>query len=116
MTGQHAAHDVDAVDDAGDRHPAARELCDGERVGRQIEPEAAVLLRDPHPEQPHLAQALDDLLGVLVARLEIVRDRDDLAVDEVAHGVQDVELLVPELESIEAADPLAHVPLPLSAE
>src|SRR4029077_3766862 len=100
----------------GGRHPAARDLCDGERVGRQVETEAAVLLRYPHPEQPHLAQALDDPLGVGVACLEIVRNRDDLAVDEVAYGIQDVELLITELESIEAADPLAHVPLPLSAE
>ena len=68
---------------------------------------------DAHAEEAHLAQALDDLLGVLVARLEVVRDRDDLAVDEVAHGVQDVELLVAEIEPVEAADALAHVPLPL---
>ena len=68
------------------------------------------------PNRPISRRPCDDLLGVLVARLEVVGDRDDLAVDEVAHGVQDVELLVPEIEAIEAADPLAHVPLPLSAE
>ena len=111
VAGQHATHDVHAVDDAGDRHPASRKLCDCERVGRQIEPEATVLLRDAHAEQAHLAQALHDLFGVLVACLEVMGDRDDLAVDEVAHGVQDVELLVLEIEAIEAADPLAHVPL-----
>ena len=108
VPGEHAAHDVDAVDDAGDRHPAARELGDRERVRRQVEPEAAVLLRDAHAEEAHLAQALDDLLGVFVARLEIVGDRDDLVVDELADDVQDVELLVPEVKAVEAADPLPH--------
>ena len=108
VPGEHAADDVDAVDDAGDRHPAARELRDRERIRRQVEPEAAVLLGDAHAEEAHLAQAVDDLLRVGVARLEVMRDRDDLVVDELADDVQDVELLVPEVEAVEAADPLPH--------
>ena len=65
------------------------------------------------PNRPISRRPCDDLLRVGVARLEIVGDRDDLVVDELADGVQDVELLVPEVEAVEAADPLAHARLPL---
>src|SRR4029079_4488840 len=60
-------------------------------------------------EEAHLAQPLNDLFRVFVARLEIVRDRDDLVVHELADDVQDVELLVPEVKAVEAADPLPHM-------
>ena len=54
------------VDDAGDRDPAARELLDDHRVGRQVEPHPAVLLGDRDPEQPELLHLLDDRLRELV--------------------------------------------------
>ena len=60
------------------------------------------------PKRPISRRPCDDLLRVFVARLEIVGDRDDLVVDELADDVQDVELLVPEVEAVEAADPLPH--------
>ena len=47
------------------------------------------------PKRPISRRPCDDLLRVGVARLEVVGDRDDLVVHELADGVQDVELLVP---------------------
>ena len=80
------------VDDAGDRDPAARELFDDHRVGRQVEPHAAVLLGDRHPEQAQLLHLLDDRLreGVLV--VVVLGVGDDLLVGELAHHLGDVAL------------------------
>ena len=78
------------VDDAGDRDPAARELFDDHRVGGQVEPHAAVLLGDRHPEEAELFHFLDDLLreGVLV--VEVLGVGDDLLVGELADHLGDV--------------------------
>ena len=82
------------VDDAGDRDPAARELFDDHRVGRQVEPHAAVLLGDRDAEQAELFHLLDDLLreGVLV--VEVLGVGDDLLVGELADHLGDVALKV----------------------
>ena len=82
------------VDDAGDRDPAARELLDDHRVGRQVEPHAAVLLGDRHAEQPELLHLLDDRLreGVLV--VVVLGVGQDLLVGELAHHLGDRLLLV----------------------
>ena len=47
------------VDDPGHRDPAARQLLDDHRVGREIEAHPAVLLGDGHAEQPELLHLLD---------------------------------------------------------
>ena len=82
------------VDDAGDRDPAARELLDDHRVGGQVEPHPAVLLGDRHPEEPELLHLLDDRLGELVLVVVVLRVREDLLVDELAHHLGDRLLLV----------------------
>jgi hypothetical protein len=82
-------HDEVGVDDAGDRHPAAGELLDDERVGQQRLAEAAVLLGDRQPEQPHVAHALDDVGRVRVVVLQTLRVRDDLLAHELPHRGQD---------------------------
>ena len=60
----------------GERHPAARELDLDQRVGRQVEPEPAVLLRDRHAEQAELLHLLDERRRELVRVLVLGRDRD----------------------------------------
>ena len=82
------------VDDARDRDPAARELLDDHRVGRQVEPHPAVLLGDRHPEQPELLHLLDDRLRELVRGVVVLGLRDDLLVDELADHLDDRLLLV----------------------
>ena len=77
------------VDDAGDRDPAARELLDDHRVGRQVEAHAAVLLGDRHPEQAELLHLLDDRLRELVLVVEVLGGGEDLLVDELAHHLGD---------------------------
>ena len=82
------------VDDAGDRDPAARELLDDHRVGRQVEAHPAVLLGDGDAEQAELLHLLDDGLGELVLVVVLLGDREDLLVDELAHHLGDRLLLV----------------------
>ena len=91
---QHVRHDEVRVDDAADRHPAARDLLHHQGVGEQRLPEAAVLLRDHQPEDAHLLQLVHDRLRVLVRVLELVGHRDDLVVHEVVHCSEDVALVV----------------------
>lgn len=93
---EHVRHDEVRVDDAGDRHPAAGDLLDAERVGEEGLAQAPVLLGDHQAEQAQLLEAVDDLLGVLVAVLQLGRDRDDLLVHEVANGGEDLLLDVGE--------------------
>ena len=80
--------------DARDRDPAARELLDDHRVGRQIEPHAAVLLGDRHAEQPQLLHLLDDRLGERVLVVVVLGVRQDLLVGELVHHLGDRLLLV----------------------
>jgi hypothetical protein len=80
----HVGHDEVGVDDAADRHPAARDLLHAQGVGEQGLAQAAVLLGDHQAEDPHLLHPLDDLLRVFVAVLQLGGDRDDLLVDELA--------------------------------
>jgi hypothetical protein len=56
--------------------------------------EAAVLLGDRQPEDPQLLEAVDDLLRVLVGVLQLRRDRKDLLLDEAAHGLEDLRLVL----------------------
>jgi hypothetical protein len=91
---QQVGADEVGVDDAGDRYPAPRELLDDHRVGGQVEPHAAVVLGDRHPEQAELLHLLDDRLGKLVLVVELLGGGDDLVVDEVADHLRDLALLV----------------------
>ena len=76
------------------RDPAAAELLDDHRVGRQVEPHPAVLLGDRHPEQPQLLHLLDDRLRELVLVVVVLGVGDDLLVGELAHHLADRFLLV----------------------
>src|SRR5260221_968439 len=89
---QQVGTDEVGVDDTGDRDPAARELFDDHRVGGHVEPHAAVLLGDRHPEQAELLHLLDDRLreGVLV--VVVLGVGDDLLVGELANHLGDVTL------------------------
>ena len=82
------------VDHAGDRDPAARELLDDHRVGRQVEPHPAVLLGDGGPEQAELLHLLDDRLRELVLVVVVLGLGKDLLVDELADHLEDRLLLV----------------------
>src|SRR3954447_1886736 len=82
------------VDDAGDADPAARELLDDHRVGREVEPHPAVLLGDRHAEQPELLHLLDDRVGERILVVVLLGDRDHLLVHELPHHLGDRALLV----------------------
>ena len=76
-----------------DRDPAARELLDDHRVGRQIQRHPAVLLGDRHPEQAELAHLGHDRLRELVHRVVVLGYRQDLLVHELPDHLQDGLLL-----------------------
>jgi hypothetical protein len=61
-------------------------------IGQQGLAQAAVLLGDHQAEQPELLEALDDLGRVLVLVLELGGNRDDLLVDELTDGLEDLFL------------------------
>ena len=82
------------IDHARDRDPAARELLDDHRVGRQIQAHAAVLLGDRDAEQAELLHLLDDRLGELVLVVEVLGVRQNLLVGELMHHLGDGLLLV----------------------
>ena len=85
-------------DQRAERRLAALDLLAGERLGDEVEPGAAVLLRDHDAEDPELGHALDQLQVELVVDVVLDRDRQDALVDEGAHRVLDQPLLVGELE------------------
>ena len=90
----HVAGDEAPVHDPGQRHPAPRELHHDQRVGVERQAEAAVLLRDRHPEQAHLPHLRDERLRELVRVLQVGGDGNHLAVDELADRGDDLPLLV----------------------
>ncbi len=104
---QHVGHDEVGVDDPGDAHPAPRDLLHAQRVGQQRLAEPAVLLGDHQAEDAELLKTLDDLGGVLIGVLELLRDRDDLLIDEDPHRLEDLGLVLG--ESLGAAQ-ACHLP------
>ncbi len=88
------------VDDAGDRDPAAGELLDDHRVGREVEPEAAVLLRDRDPEEAELLHLLDDRLRVGVLVVVVLGVRQDLLVGELPDHGDDLALVLGDVAAL----------------
>ena len=81
----------------GDQRPergfAALDLLARERLGDEVEPGAAVLLRDDDSEHPELGHALDRPHVELVVDVVLDRVREDALVDELANGLLDSSLL-----------------------
>jgi hypothetical protein len=89
-------HEV-GVEDPRQRHPAPGQLHPGQGIRHEVQPGPTVLLGDGEPEQAEVLHPLDDLVGELVAVLQLVGDRDDLLLHEVPNGLHDGPLLVGEL-------------------
>ena len=90
--------------------PAARELLDDHRVGRQVEPHPAVLLGDRDPEQPELLHLLDDRLRELVVGVVVLGVREDLLVHELPDHLEDGLLLFSLLVERRVATAMGSVP------
>ena len=89
---------------------AALDLLARQRLGDEVEPGAAVLLRDHDPEQPELGHALDHAQVEVVVDVVLDRVREHALVDERTHGVLNQPLLrgkveVHGRESMEAPRP-----------
>ena len=67
-------HDQVRVENAGQRHPHARDALDDLGIGRAGQAEPAIRRADRRAEQPELAHAGDDGLGVDVVVLQLVHD------------------------------------------
>ena len=59
-----------AVDDAHQRHEAAADLLDDARIGRDVETEAAVLLRHQRAEETHVPHSRDQVVRIGVGMFE----------------------------------------------
>jgi hypothetical protein len=70
----------------GDGRVDAGQLLQGEAEGEVVAAHAAVLLRDGQAEQPHRAHLRDDLVGELLALVELADDGGDLLAREVLDG------------------------------
>ena len=92
----------------------ARQLLDRDRVRDGVGAAAAVLLRDRHPHQPELGQLGHQLVGEAVLAVELLRDRRDLLLGELADGVADELVLRLEVEvhaeSLEASSTIIRTP------
>ena len=64
----------------------ARELLESDRQADLAEARPAPLLRERDPEEPHLAEEGDQLVGDVLALLHLHHARPDLALGEVARG------------------------------
>jgi len=82
------------VDDPGDRDPAARELLDDHRVGRQVQTHTPVLLRYGDAEQVELLHLRDDRVREAVLVVVMLGVRDDLLIGELVDHLADQLLLV----------------------
>jgi len=71
-----------------------RQLGDHEHVFDVAEPGAAVLLGEEDAQEAQLARLGDDLAGKLLALVDLVDDRIDLAAGELPCGLLDGALLV----------------------
>jgi hypothetical protein len=81
-----------------DRRVDARQLLDRDRVRERVGAAAAVLLRDRHPHQPELGHLHDELVREAMLAVELLRDRRDLFLGELAHGAADELVLGREVE------------------
>ena len=85
-------------DQSAERRFAPLDLLAGERLGDEVEPGAAVFLRDHDPEDAELGHALDQLEVEPVVDVVLDGDGKDALVDERPHGFLDQALLVCKLE------------------
>ena len=89
--------DVDR-DERPEGRLAALDLLADERLGDEVEPRAAVLLRDDDAEQAELGHALDHLHVEVVVDVVLDRVRQHALVHELADGRLHLSLLGRELE------------------
>ncbi len=81
-----------------DRGVHARELLHRERVGERVAAAAAVLLGEGDAHQAQRAELGDDLIGEGLRAVELLGDRRDLALGELAHGAADQLVVGGEVE------------------
>ena len=89
-----------------DRRVDSRQLLDRDRVRDRVGAAAAVLLGNRHAHQPELGQLGDEVVGEAVLAVELLGDRGDLLLGEVADRAPDELLLLREVE-VHAASRLA---------
>ena len=81
-------------DDAGERHPAARQFLEDDGEGRVVNRGAAILFGDVQPEEPQFLHGFDECVRILAPMLHVGRDWRDIALDELTNGLNDELLIV----------------------
>ncbi len=95
---QHVAEHEMRAEDAGEAHPAARQLLEDDREGGVVDFAAAVLLGDIEAEEAERLHRLDERVRVLVAVFHAGGNRNDLAIDELADRPRNQLLFLVQLE------------------
>ena len=86
MGRHHVGHDQVRIQDAAQAHPTAADLLDDKGIGRDIQLQTAVLLRDNRSEQAQLLHPLHQLEGVFVGVFHILRHGLHLPAYELPDG------------------------------
>ena len=98
-----------AAEDAGDAHPASRQLFENESKRDQVGSHASVGLGDGETEEAHLLHALDDLGRIPPFVLEVTGNRSDVSAHEVPEHGSEHDLFVAEVEVHRRWTPIATV-------
>ena len=94
----------------------ARQLLDRDRVGHGVGAGAAVLLRERDAHQPELGHLLDELVREALFAVELLGDRGDPRLGEVAHGPAQQLLLFGQLvvhAKLDASSAMRRTPYPV---
>ena len=98
VAGDHRTRQRMTAEDAGDAHPAPRDLLEHQRHRHDVDVQATVLLGHGESEQPHLLHLVDDLAGIAAFLLPLPGHRANLLVDELAECLAKEVLLGGQLE------------------
>ena len=93
---QRGSHGV-GVDDAGEAHPAVRQLLNDSDIGEEVQTQSSVGFGDGHTEEAELAHLLHDVDGEAVVAFELRGDGNDLPGDEAPNGLDDLPPYVVEV-------------------
>ncbi len=101
-----------------DRHGRvdARQLLDRNRIRDSVGAGAAVLLRDRDAHQPQVGQLGDELVREALLTVELLRDRRDARLRELAHRAAEQLLLVAQVvvhAKLVASSAISRTPYPV---
>ena len=93
----------------GDRRVDAGQLLDRDGIRESVAAAAFVLLRNRDAHEPQLGKLGDDVVGKAMLAVELLRDRRDAPLREIAHGAAEQLVLFGKIEIHEERRPASSV-------